>query len=129
LVKKCSLREEHFLNLLTQTLYKNYLTEKNDDFIKNFMNYFDDDNIKTYVQNRLFSNEIKQTEIIIKNSIIDRIIDIIKYYYKVTNIRINEKLKLGEFYKDEELIKQLQEEKTVIINEILKLTKLQELKN
>ncbi|MBN2546718.1 MAG: DNA primase [Spirochaetes bacterium] len=128
LVKQCGLREEHFLNSLTQNLYKNYIIEKNDDFIKNFMNCFDDDNIKTYVQNRLFSNEIKQNENIIKNSIIDRIIDIIKYYYKITNLKINEKLKLGQFYKDEELIKELQEEKTIIINEILKLTKLQELK-
>jgi len=128
LVKQCGLREEHFLNILTQSLYKNYLNVKNDDFVKNFMSYFDDDNIKAYVQNRLFSNEIKQSEIVIKNSIIDRVIDIIKYYYTVTNKRINEKLRLGQFYKDDELIKQLQEEKTVIINEILKLTKLQELK-
>lgn len=129
LIKRCGLREEHLINTEAQQLYKDYLNLRNDEFYKNFLNYFDDDRVKIYIQDYFFkSEELKQGVNVIKNSIIDRIIEIIKYYYDMRNSEITEEIKYSQLYRDEERIKELQEEKTIIIDEILKLSKLQELK-
>ena len=129
IIKQCGLREEHFYHLFTQKLFKLFFNEISSINRKDFLNYIDDNDIKNYIEERLFSDEFKQPEEILRNNVIDRIIDVIKRYYLRLNQNINEKLRLGELYKDDDLVKKLQEEKSVIINEIVKLSKLQELKN
>jgi hypothetical protein len=97
--------------------------------MRNFIDLIDDDNIRNYVNNRLFSDEFKQNEIIIVNNIIDRIINLIHVYYLKLNESINAKIKLSELYKDDEQVKSLQEEKTINVKEMyFKKEKLQELK-
>lgn len=128
LINQCSLREEHFIDSYTQNLFKmifnlNFSVKK-----KNFIDYIDDNFVKQYVEERIFSDEFKQEENILRNNVIDRIIDVIKKYYTKKSENITEKIKLGVLYKDDELVRKLQEEKTIIVDEIIKLSKLQELK-
>lgn len=129
LIKYCGLREEHFSIQYIQDLFKEIFNESFSLKKKDFMDYIDDNSLKEYMQARVFSDEFKQNENVLRNNVIDRIIDIIKRYYKSINKDINEKIKLGELYKDNDLVRKFQEEKTIIVNEIIKLSKLQELKN
>jgi len=98
--------------------------------VKNLMDIIDDDNIKDFVKNRIFSPDFVniKNEDHKFNNIVDRIIDLKKNFYLMKNENIKEKIRLAELYNDDELLKELQEEKTVLINEILKLEKLQEIK-
>ncbi len=129
LIKQCGLREEHFFDQFSQNLFKMIFNENFSVKKKDFIDYIDDKFVKEYIEKRIFSDEFKQNAIVLRNNIIDRIIDIIKKYYKKKNEDINEKIKLAVLYKDNDLIKKLQEEKTIIIDEIIKLSKLQELKD
>jgi len=82
--------------------------------------------IELMIEDKKFDNI--QKEKILLNNIVDRIINLKKNYYRVKSSSINKKIKFSELYKEEELLKELQEEKTLIISEIVKLEKLQELK-
>jgi len=127
IVKKCSLQSNYFVNQKIGVIFKEAFEDGNLD-IKNILSNVDDDSLKKYFNERLFADEFKLSDNILRNNAIDRVIDIIKRFYIKNSDNINEKIKLAQLYKDEDLIKELQEEKTIIINEILKLSKLQELK-
>lgn len=90
---------------------------------KNLIDLIDDNDIKKIVNNKIFSSDfvnIEDEEVKFKN-LVDRIIDLKKHFYLAKNEDIKEKIKLAELYNDNNLLKELQEEKTVLINEILKL--------
>jgi len=127
LIKRSSLKKEHFFYPDTQNIYCNFF-ENNLINKQNVIDYIDDDKIKNYINERLFSIEFRLDENVLRNSAVDRIKDVIKKYYVRLNEEITEKIRLCELYKDDETVKELQEEKTINISEILKLSKLQELK-
>ena len=95
-------------------------------FLKNELGkiYFDDE--KNIDSEKNIDNELNKQRLV--NEIIDRSIDIITKYHKRGLIALNEKIKLAELYKDLSSLKNLQEEKIIISNEIMKVRKLQELK-
>lgn len=128
LIKKSCLREEHFYYSLSQELFKLYFFQNLSINLKNFIDYIDDNDIKNYIENRLFSYEFKQPDEIIFNNSVDRISKIIEEYYKRIRDEINSKIKLRILYQDSEELKNLMEDKSTITDEILKLSKLQELK-
>ena len=66
--------------------------------------------------------------IILKCCAVDLIIALFKRFWQKKGNEINEQIKLSEMYKDMELISELQNEKMKVTNEILKLSRLQELK-
>ncbi len=119
LIKKTFLHERQFLNDFTQNLFKKIFFENLSVDKKNFIGLFDYNLIKKYIENRLFSEEFRASETVLYNNAVDRIIDLIKRHFKRQNQAINEKIKLGELYQDDELVKKLQEEKSVIINDII----------
>lgn len=127
-IKKCGLREEHFQNDYLQELFRHIFIEKKVSNTKEFVDLIKDEKIKEYVHERSFSDEFKFEMPVLRNNVIDRISDIIKKYFLKINDEINEKIKLGELYKDIDLVRELQEEKSAIINEIVKLSNLQEYK-
>lgn len=136
-IVKSSLEIEHFTTDIGKKAY-NFLVEKElNDEQKFFIDLFDNEELKKYINERLFDIELMiedkkfdniQKEKLLLNNIIDKIINLKKNYYRVKSNSINEKIKFSELYKDEELLKELQEEKTLIVSEIVKLENLQELK-
>jgi len=131
LIKKSSLKEEYFSIELTQMLFKKIFHENLSINKKNFIDLIDDNDIKKYIEMRLLSDDFKDIaskESTLYNDAIYRIIDISKAYYDKQIQIINKNIKYGELYQDDEYVRKFLEEKSVIINEIKKLKKLQELK-
>jgi len=129
IIKKFDLKSYFFTNNTIKDIFEK-IFEKDLCDVKNLMDIIDDDNIKDFVKNRIFSPDFVniKNEDHKFNNIVDRIIDLKKNFYLMKNENIKEKIRLAELYNDDELLKELQEEKTVLINEILKLEKLQEIK-
>jgi DNA primase len=133
LIEKCGFGDEFLQNSYAQNLYRIIFNQNSTINKKNLFNYIDAISIKEYIHERLFSDDLQDTdnpdwEKILRNNAIDRISDLIMRYYKHVQADINKQLKLGELYNDKDVIKSLQEEKIVISNEIMKLSRLQELK-
>lgn len=135
IINATSLKEEYFQNNLSQKIFKLILTDEdsinNRISKKNFADFLDSKEIKDYIYGLIFKPDFKfvENQIILKNTIIDLITNLIKRYYKRIIEDLNKKIKYSEFYNDNDSIKLFQEDKTVYINEIIKLSKLEELKN
>ncbi|MBP7551890.1 MAG: hypothetical protein KA885_00550, partial [Spirochaetes bacterium] len=136
-IVKSSLEIEHFTTDIGKKAYSFLVEKELNDEQKFFIDLFDNEELKKYINERLFDIELMiedkkfdniQKEKLLLNNIIDKIINLKKNYYRVKSNSINEKIKFSELYKDEELLKELQEEKTLIVSEIVKLENLQELK-
>ena len=104
------------------------LISSEDTNSRNIIDHIDDDNIKNYINQRIFSDEFKQSDEVIFNNIIDRIMDIKRRYFQKELENLTVKIKLAELYKDETGIKESQEEKMVLSYELTQTSKLQELK-
>ena len=129
LIKHCGLRIDHFSNEIIKLIFNLYYIEKKLVNTKDFIDQIDDNFVRDYIEERLFSEEFKQSEIVIRNNVIDRIIDVLDEYYENLSKDLNTRLKLGELYEDIDFIKSLLEEKNIIVNERTKLPKLRELKS
>ncbi|HNZ27807.1 MAG TPA: DNA primase [Spirochaetota bacterium] len=136
-ITKSSLESEYFTTDVGKKAYSFLIEKDGEDEKKFFIDLFENDELKKSINERLFDIELMiedkkfdniQKEKILLNNIVDRIINLKKNYYRVKSSSINKKIKFSELYKEEELLKELQEEKTLIISEIVKLEKLQELK-
>ena len=66
---------------------------------------------------------------LINDNIYDRIYEIKSFYYTNRSRELTEKIKFGELYKEESLVKELQEEKISIQKEMAKLVVIKKLKN
>ncbi len=129
LIKEFDLKSSFFTNFTVRDIFEKIFVKDLYDK-KNLIDIIDDNNIKNFVNNMIFSADFVniEDENIKFNNLVDRIIDLKKNFYLLKNEDIKEKIKLAELYNDVTLLKELQEEKTVLINEILKLDKLQEIK-
>ncbi len=129
-VLRASLRDECFVNDVNRELYNYVISEKYLPENKNFMDYIADNTVRDYYASGIFSGELDiEDENLLLNICVDRIADLKKKHLERQSKEISSKIKLGIFYKDNELVKRMQEEKSIVIGEILKLNKLQELKN
>ncbi|MCG8569586.1 MAG: DNA primase [Spirochaetes bacterium] len=127
IIKKSCLNSDHFANEEIQSIFTKIVNQE----IKkstNLLDHFHQSDLTEYVKSRIFSDEFNWDEKNLVNNIIDRIYDLLKNYYLRQNQDIQEKIKLGKMYQNYTLIKDLQEEKILLLKEIQKLEKLQELK-
>lgn len=126
LVEQCGLKSEFFSNEVTAALYD---FSKSNHFAKEiFLENLSDVKLLNYVTERLLSIDFDTSMIILKCCAVDLIIALFKRFWQKKGNEINEQIKLSEMYKDMELISELQNEKMKVTNEILKLSRLQELK-
>jgi DNA primase len=128
LIKQCDFKYNYLYNEKLKLIFNNFLDSELSESRK-FIDLIDDDVIKNYINQRIFSDELKQNESVLKNNIIDLITYFTRRYYKKELEVLTEKIKLAELYKDEELVKELQEEKHVKAGELsYKINIFQELK-
>lgn len=126
LAEQCGLKSEFFSNEVIASLYD---FSKNNHFSKEiFLENLTDVKLLNYVTERLLSIDFDTSMITLKCCAVDLIIALFKRFWQKKGNEINEQIKLSEMYKDMELISKLQNEKMKITNEILKLSRLQELK-
>lgn len=126
LVEQCGLKSEFFSNEVIAELYE---FSENNHFSKEiFLENLTDVKLLNYVTERLLSVDFDVSMITLKCCAVDLIIALFKRFWQKKGNEINEQIKLSEMYKDMELISKLQNEKMKITNEILKLSRLQELK-
>ncbi len=103
---------KEYINEVLFNLDKLIITEEKDDKDKA------DDNYSAGIDSKL-----------IADNIYDRIYEIKKHYYINQSRMLTEKIKYGELYKDEMLVKELQEDKIVLQREMNKLARIKKLKN
>lgn len=127
LINSCCLIEKYFSNVWARETFKKGLSDRFDNFDA-FYAGINDEELKKYIEMRIMSYEFSDDVTVLKFNIIDRIIDLIRRYYLDKNKEIQKMLDIYERQNDLIMVKELQEEKTIIINEINKLKKLQELK-
>ena len=126
LVEQCGLKKDFFSNQLIADLYE---FSENNRFSKEvFLENLTDVKMLNYVTERLLSTDFDTSMITLKCCVIDLIYALFKRFWQKKGNEINEQIKLSEMYKDLDLISELQNEKMKVTNEILKLSKLQELK-
>jgi DNA primase len=126
LVEQCELKSEFFSNQMIADLFN---FSKENHFSKEvFLENLTDVKLLNYVTERLLSPDFDTSMITLKHCAVDLILALIKRFWQKKGNEINEQIKLSEMYKDLELISQLQNEKMKVTNEILKLSRLQELK-
>jgi DNA primase len=126
LVEQCELKSEFFSNQMIADLFN---FSKENHFSKEvFLENLTDVKLLNYVTERLLSPDFDTSMITLKHCAVDLILASIKRFWQKKGNEINEQIKLSEMYKDLELISQLQNEKMKVTNEILKLSRLQELK-
>lgn len=127
LVKRCGLRKDFFYYDETKKIFETFFEN---DFLekKNILDFFVDDICKNYITQKIFSDELKSDESVLRNSAVDRIVRVINKFYERKIEELKESIRLAELYKDEDFVKELMEERDILAKEILKLKKLQELK-
>lgn len=126
LVEQCGLKSEFFSNEVIANLYD---FSKNNHFSKEmFLENLTDVKLLNYVTERLLSIDFDTSMITLKCCAVDLILALFKRFWQKKGNEINEQIKLSEMYRDMDLISELQNEKMKITNEILKLSRLQELK-
>ena len=126
LVEQCGLKKDFFSNQLIADLYE---FSENNRFSKEvFLENLTDVKLLNYVTERLLSTDFDTSMITLKCCVIDLIYALFKRFWQKKGNEINEQIKLSEMYKDLDLISELQNEKMKVTNEILKLSRLQELK-
>ena len=126
LVEQCGLKKDFFSNQLIADLYE---FSENNHFSKEvFLENLTDVKLLNYVTERLLSTDFDTSMITLKCCVIDLIYALFKRFWQKKGNEINEQIKLSEMYKDLDLISELQNEKMKVTNEILKLSRLQELK-
>ena len=86
-----------------------------------------DDNLKNANADITDTSVVVNTKMVTDN-VYDRIYEIKKFYYINKSREITEKIKFGDIYKDEALVKELQEEKILIQGELDKLAVIKRLK-
>ncbi|MBR6061423.1 MAG: hypothetical protein IKP67_05060, partial [Spirochaetales bacterium] len=151
IMRECSFDETYLMTDIGRALYKlicdnelsaakKMLTDVTDNSIaKNYINETifrvseliiqeaKDDNLKNANADMTDTFVAVNTKMITDN-VYDRIYEIKKYYYINKSREITEKIKFGDIYKDEALVKELQEEKIVIQGELDKLAVIKKLK-
>ncbi|HOV13249.1 MAG TPA: hypothetical protein PK771_03105, partial [Spirochaetota bacterium] len=127
LIKQCGFDKIFFYYDIVKSVFIKYFCE---DFYekKNILDLFDDDNYRNYVNNRVFSDELKSDENILRNNAIDRMSRVMSRFYERKIAEIKESIRLAELYKDDDFVKELMEDRDVLAKETIKLKKLQELK-
>lgn len=126
LVEQCELKKDFFSNQAIADLYD--FSRENHFSKELFLENLTDVKLLNYVTERLLSTDFDVSMVTLKCCIIDLVIAQFKRFWQKKGSEINEQIKLSEMFKDLELISVLQNEKLKITNEILKLSRLQELK-
>ncbi len=130
IVKKTFLSEEFFVYPENRDIFNSINIEEYSSLNKNFIDNITDNTLRDFYVASIFSDEINvEDDNLLINICIDRIADLKKKHFERIRDKINQKIKLGVFYKDDNLVKEMQEEKSLIVSEIIKLNRLQELKN
>ncbi len=151
IVRECSFDETYLMTEIGRVLYrlifdneitaaKKMLADVTDNSIaKNYINETifrvsgliiqeaRDDNLKNANADITDTSVVVNTKMVTDN-VYDRIYEIKKYYYINKSREITEKIKFGDIYKDEALVKELQEEKILIQGELDKRAVIKRLK-
>ena len=86
-----------------------------------------DDNLKN-ANADITDTSVEVNTKMVADNVYDRIYEIKKYYYINKSREITEKIKFGDIYKDEALVKELQEEKILLQKEMDNLAVIKKLK-
>jgi len=127
LIKRCSFNKDFLYYDKVKRVFESFFCNKLDEK-QNIIDSFDDDYYKKYAEEKIFSEEFKFEENILRNGAIDRIAKITTKFYQRKIEEIKESIRFAELYNDEDFVKELMEDKDVIAKEVIKLKKLQELK-
>ncbi len=126
LLKRCEFKTDIITGKYSQELFEMYM--KGSLNRSNLIEVINNDFVREYVNERLFKKGQITDKLIIRDSIVDMAYYFMKRYLEKQSDELTRKIRFGEMYKDTEVVKKLQEDKTVIIQKILRLSDLQELK-
>ena len=151
IVRKCSFDETFLMTDIGKALYRLIFDNELEQAKKMLADVTDNSIAKNYINETIFrvsgliiqearddnlknaNADITDTSVevntkMVTDNVYDRIYEIKKYYYINKSREITEKIKFGDIYKDEALVKELQEEKILIQGELDNLAVIKRLK-